>query len=109
MSEEIRTEELEVTETGVAEDVKEGLSVQDYGVIGGIMIAGIAAWELGRLGWRKTEKPRRKVKEFVTSKIGKNKKSKDAVELPEHEVITETVVEKIEEKKSEAKKEKSKK
>ncbi len=109
MSDEIRTEEIEVTEDVVAEDVKEGLSVQDYGVIGGIMIAGIAAWELGRLGWRKTEKPRRKVKEFFASKIGKNKKSNGATELPEHEVATETVVEKSEEKKSEAKEKKSKK
>lgn len=103
MSEEIRNEEIEVTEVVAAEDVKEGLGPMEYGVIVGIAGAGIAAWELGKLGWRKTEKPRKKVKEFVSGIFSKNKDSKGTEALPEHEVVVEKAAETTEEKKSDKK------
>lgn len=109
MSDEIRTEEIEVTETAVAEDVKEGLSATDYGVIGGIMLGGILVFEGGKWVWKKTAAPRQKVKDFVVGIFTKKDKSADAIDVPDQEVITETVVEKTEEKKSESKKGNSKK
>jgi len=104
MSEEIRTEEIEVTETEVAEDVKESLSATDIGVIGGIMLGGILIFEGGKWVWRKTETPRKKVKDFVAGIFTKKDKSADANDAPDQEVTTETEVEKTEEKKSENKK-----
>ena len=109
MSDEIRTEEIEVTETEVAEDVKESLSATDIGVIGGIMLGGILVFEGGKWVWKKTAGPRKKVKDFVTGIFTKKDKSADVIDVPDQEVITETVVEKTEEKKSENKKGNSKK
>lgn len=103
MSDEIRNEEMEVTMEVETEDVKEGLSAMEYGVIGVIAVAGITAWEGGKLVWRKTVKPRAKVKEFVTGIFNKEKKSKNK-DVPEHEGSMEVVAEASEEKKSESKK-----
>ena len=104
MSDEIRTEEIEVTETEVAEDVKEGLSATDIGVIGGIMLGGIAIFEGGKWVWKKTEAPRKKIWNGLTGIFSKKNKSADVIDVPDQEVIAETVVEKTEEKKSENKK-----
>lgn len=109
MSDEIRNEEVEVMEAVEAEDVKEGLTLPDYGVIGGIMIAGIAAFEGGKLVWKKTEAPRKKVWNGIKSIFTKNTPEKETKEDPEHEVASSDVAEATEEKKSESKKGNSKK
>ena len=103
MNEEIRTEEIMETETIETEDVKEGLSAVEYGVIGGIMLAGVAVWEGGKWVWKKTANPRSKVSGWIgTHKPGK--KSKDtAEETPDQEGSTEKVETKSEEKKTESK------
>lgn len=103
MSDEIRTEEIEVTETVEAEDVKEGLSAADCGVIGGIMIGGILIFEGGKWVWKKTEAPRKKVKGFVTGIFSKKPKDAEAKDVPEHEDSSEKAAEKSEEKKSDKK------
>lgn len=103
MSDEIRNEEIEVTETVEAEDVKEGLSATDCGVIGGIMIGGILLFEGGKWVWKKTEAPRKKVKGFVTGIFSKKPAAVEAKDVPEQEVATEKATEKSEEKKSDKK------
>lgn len=101
MSEEIRNDEFEVTETVETEDEKVGLGPMEYGVILGIGAAAVGAWELGKLGWRKTEKPRRKVKDFVAGIFKKDKGNVD--ETPDHEGSSEKVPEDSEKKKSDKK------
>lgn len=100
---EIRNEEIEVTETVEAEDVKGSLSVADYGVIGGIMLGGILVFEGGKWVWKKTEAPRKKAKEFVTGIFKKKPKDVEGKDELEHEDSSEKAAEKSEEKKSEKK------
>ena len=103
MNEEIRTEEIMETETIETEDVKEGLSAVEYGVIGGIMLAGVAIWEGGKFVWRKTAGPRSKVSGWI-GKHKPGKKSEDtAGDTPDQEGSTEKVETKSEEKKTESK------
>ena len=101
--EDIRNEEIEVTETVEAEDVKNGLSAADYGVIGGIMIGGIMIFEGGKWVWKKTEEPRKKVSGFVKNIFSKKPKTVEAKDNSEHEVSSEKGSEKSEETKSEKK------
>lgn len=103
MSDEIRTEEIEVTETVEAEDVKKDLSAADYGVIGGIMLGGILVFEGGKWVWKKTAGPRKKAKDFVAGIFRKKPKDAEAEETSEHEDSSEKVSEKSEEKKSDKK------
>ena len=103
MSEEIRNEEIEVTEVVAAEDVKEGLGPMEYGVIAGLMAAGILVFEGGKWIWKKSENPRKKAWGFVSGIFSKNKDSNETKALPEHEVVAEKVEEKTEEKKSDKK------
>lgn len=98
--EENKVETIEVTEVNETEDVKEGLSATEYGVILGLMGAGIAAWEGGKLVWRKTEKPRSKVKNFVTGIFKKDNGNEAAEETPEHEVAQKEATKKADSKKS---------
>ena len=81
--EENKVETIEVTEVNETEDVKEGLTATEYGVIAGLMVGGVALWEGGKLVWRKTEKPRSKVKNFVTGVFKKDKGSEAAEEMHE--------------------------
>lgn len=102
MAEEIRTEEIEVTETVETEDVKESLGPMEYGVILGIATAGIAIFEGGKWVWKKTEGPRSKIKTKVGG-VFKKKDKPEEKEVPDQEVSTEQVSEKTEEKKTETK------
>lgn len=103
MADEIRTEEIEVTETVETEDVKESLGPMEYGVILGIATAGIAIFEGGKLVWKKTAGPRAKIKEKVGG-VFKKKDTPKVEEIPNQEVSTEKVVEKTDETKTETKK-----
>ena len=100
---EIRNEEIEVTEAVEAEDVKNSLSAADYGVVGGIMIGGILIFEGGKWVWKKTEAPRKKAKDFVTGIFKKKPKDAAAKDDSEHEDSSSKAAEKSEDKKSEKK------
>lgn len=102
MADEIRSEEIEVTETVETEDVKESLGPMEYGVILGIATAGIAVFEGGKYVWKKTAGPRAKIKEKV-GRLRKKKDKSEVQEVPDQEVSTEKVEEKTEEKKTETK------
>lgn len=97
--EENKVETIEVTEVNETEDVKEGLTATEYGVIAGLMVGGVALWEGGKLVWRKTEKPRSKVKNFVTG-IFKKDNGSETEETPEHEVAEKEATKKADSKKS---------
>ena len=106
MNEEIRTEEIMETEIAGTEDVKEGLTAAEYGVIGGIMIAGIAVFEGGKWVWKKTAPTRGKIAGWIGDhKPGKKAKS-EAEETPDHEGSEKKAEEKSDAKKSEDKKSK---
>lgn len=98
--EENKVETIEVTEVNETEDVKDGLTATECGVILGLMGAGIAIWEGGKLIWRKTEKPRTKTKNFVTGIFKKNEGSKTGEETPEHEASSKEGTKKADSKKS---------
>ena len=102
MSEEIRNEEFEEVTTVETDDEKAGLGPVEYGVVLGIAGAGIAAWELGKLGWRKTAKPRAKVKDFFKG-IFKKDKVIVVQEQPDHEGSAEKTAEDSEPKRSDKK------
>lgn len=103
MSEEIRTEEIEVTEAVETEDVKEGLGPMEYGVILGIATAGVAIFEGGKWVWKKTSGPRSKIKAKLSG-IGKKKDiPEETNDQPDQEGSPEEVAEKTDAKKSEAK------
>lgn len=95
-----KVEVIEATEVNETEDVKEGLSATEYGVILGLMGAGIAAWEGGKLIWRKTEKPRTKVWNFVSKPFKKDKGSEAEAGTPEHEASSKDAAKKADSKKS---------
>ena len=103
MADEIRTEEIEVTDTVETEDVKESLGPMEYGVILGIATAGIAVFEGGKWVWKKTEGPRSKIKEKAKGIFGKKDKPAEK-DNPDQEVSAEKVAETPEEKKTETKK-----
>ena len=85
--EENRVDVNETTEVIGTEDVNEvNLGVKDYLIVGGVMATGALIFELGKLGWKKTAKPRRKVAEFFSGlRKGKDKSGNTEEPVQEHE------------------------
>lgn len=100
--EENKVEVIETNEVVDTEDVKEGLQLQDYAVIGAIGGAAILVWEGGRWVWKKTETPRKAVAGKMKGlwPFGKKDKVQKAEEEPEHEVASKKDGKKAEAKKS---------
>lgn len=100
MEDEIRTEDIVVTELEATDDVKEGLELKDYAILGGIMAAGAIVYEGGKKVYKLgKEKAFPWVKEHNPFK----KKESKAEETPEHEAESKKDTGKSKGKKSETK------
>lgn len=100
MADEIRTEDVVVTELEATDDVKEGLELKDYAILGGIMAAGAIVYEGGKKVYKLgKEKGLPWVKEHNPFK----KKESKAEETPEHEAESKKDTGKSKGKKSETK------
>ena len=82
MEDEIRTEDIVVTELEATDDVKEGLELKDYAILGGIMAAGAIVYEGGKKGYRVCKE---KVVPWAKEHNPFKKKESKAEETPEHE------------------------
>ena len=99
MNEEIRNDEIMETETVELEDVKEGLSKSEWGMIAALMAVGALVFEGGKFVWKKTAKPRGKIAELI-GRLGKKDAKDDKEESLDQESSSEKVSKKSEEKKT---------
>lgn len=104
MADEIRTEDIVVTELEATDDVKEGLELKDYAILGGIMAAGAITYEGGKKIGKKTYQVcKEKVIPWAKEHNPFKKKESKAEETPEHEAEEKKATGKSKGKKSETK------
>ena len=104
MAEDIRTEDIVVTELEATDDVKEGLELKDYAILGGIMATGAVTYEVGKKIGKKTYQVcTEKVIPWAKEHNPFKKKGSKAEETPEHEAESKKDTGKSKGKKSETK------